>query len=49
MWSISFESEGRGYLNLYMEENPELNYHKDNEEYLTNIMTEITMITGRGE
>ena len=32
-----------------MEENPELNYHKDNEEYLTNIMTEITMITGRGE
>ena len=32
-----------------MEENPELKFHKDNEEYLTNIMTEITMITGRGE
>lgn len=31
------------------EENPELNYHKDNEEYLSNIMTEITMITRRSE
>lgn len=26
-------------------DNPELNYHKDNEKYLTNIMTEIAMIT----
>ena len=32
-----------------MDENPELNYHKDNEEYLMNIMAEIAMITGRGE
>ena len=29
--------------------NPELNYHKDNEEYLMNIMTEIAMITRRSE
>lgn len=28
--------------------NPELEYHKDNEEYLRNIMTEIAMITGSG-
>ena len=27
--------------------NPELHYHKDNEELLVNIMTEISMITGR--
>lgn len=32
-----------------MDENPELNYHKDNEEYLRNIMAEIAMITGKGE
>jgi hypothetical protein len=31
------------------EANPELNYHKDNEEFLTNIMKEIAMITRRGE
>lgn len=30
-------------------ENPDLNYHKDNEEFLTNIMTEISMITRRSE
>jgi hypothetical protein len=29
--------------------NPELNYHKDNEEFLMNIMTEIAMITRRYE
>lgn len=29
--------------------NPELHYHKDNEEYLMNIMTEIAMITRRSE
>lgn len=29
------------------DENPELNYHRENEEYLMNIMTEIAMITGR--
>lgn len=29
--------------------NPELNYHKNNEEYLMNIMTEIAMITRRSE
>ena len=29
--------------------NPELNYHKDNEEYLANIMAETAMITRRGE
>lgn len=29
--------------------NPELNYHKDNEEFLVNIMTEISMITGRSK
>lgn len=29
--------------------NPELNYHKNNEEYLMNIMTEIAMITKRSE
>lgn len=32
-----------------MDENPELNYHKDNEEYLNNIIAEIAMITGRDE
>lgn len=31
------------------DENPELHYHKDNEEYLSNIMTEIDLITRRGE
>lgn len=29
--------------------NPELNYHKDNEEFLINIMKEIAMITRRSE
>lgn len=29
--------------------NPELNYHKDNEKYLKNIMTEISILTRRGE
>lgn len=29
--------------------NPELNYHKDNEEFLKNIMKEIFMITRKGE
>lgn len=29
--------------------NPELHYHKDNEEYLKNIMAEIAMITRRSE
>jgi hypothetical protein len=29
--------------------NPELNYHKDNEKFLTNIMKEIAMITRKGE
>ena len=29
--------------------NPELNYHKDNEEFLMNIMTEISMITRRSK
>jgi hypothetical protein len=29
--------------------NPELNYHKDNEKYLVNIMAEIAMITRRSE
>lgn len=29
--------------------NPELHYHKDNEEFLVNIMTEISMITGRSK
>ena len=29
--------------------NPELNYHKDNEEFLINIMKEISMITRRSE
>ena len=29
--------------------NPELNYHKDNEEFLKNIMKEISMITRKGE
>jgi hypothetical protein len=29
--------------------NPELNYHKDNEEYLANIMAETAMITRRSE
>lgn len=29
--------------------NPELNYHKDNEEFLVNIMTEISMITERSK
>jgi hypothetical protein len=29
--------------------NPELNYHKDNEEFLINIMKEISMITRKGE
>ena len=29
--------------------NPELNYHKDNEEFLINIMKEIYMITRKGE
>lgn len=32
-----------------MDDNPELNYHKDNEEYLRNIMAEIAMITRKGE
>ena len=32
-----------------MDENPELNYHKDNEEYLMNIMAEIAIMTRRGE
>ena len=30
-----------------MENNPELNYHKDNEAFLKNIMTEISMIIRR--
>ena len=29
--------------------NPEINYHKDNEEFLINIMKEIYMITRKGE
>lgn len=29
--------------------NPELNYHKDNEEFLINIMKEISMIMRKGE
>lgn len=29
--------------------NPELHYHKDNEEFLMNIMTEISMIIGRSK
>lgn len=29
--------------------NPDVHYHKDNEEYLKNIMAEIVMITRRGE
>lgn len=29
--------------------NPELNYHKDNEEFLINIMKEFSMITKKGE
>jgi len=32
-----------------MDESPELNYHKDNEKYLMNIMSEIAMITRSGE
>jgi hypothetical protein len=31
------------------EKNPELNYHKDNEEFLSNIMSEIAIITRKGE
>jgi DNA-binding ferritin-like protein len=31
------------------EANPELNYHKDNEEFLANIMKEIAIITRKGE
>jgi hypothetical protein len=31
------------------EANPELNYHKDNEEFLANIMKEIAMITRKSE
>lgn len=31
------------------DENPELRYHEDNEEYLKNIMAEITLITRRSE
>ena len=31
------------------DENPELHYHKDNEAFLMNIMTEISMISGRGK
>jgi len=31
------------------EENPELNYHKDNEEYLRNIMQEIAILTRQSE
>lgn len=30
-------------------DNPELHYHKDNEEFLTNIMKEITMISRKSE
>lgn len=30
------------------EKNPELNYHKDNEEFLENIIKEVMMITGAG-
>ena len=29
--------------------NPELNYHKENEEFLINIVKEISMITRKGE
>lgn len=32
-----------------VEEYPELNYHKDNKEYLGNILKEIAMITRKGE
>ena len=35
-------------IRLKEKENPELSYHRDNEEYLKNIMKEIEMIT-RGE
>ena len=31
------------------DENPELNYHKDNEEFLMNILTEVSMIMRRNE
>ena len=31
------------------DENPELRYHEDNEEYLKNIMAEIALITRRSE
>ena len=37
------------FLISLMDENPELNYHKDNEEYLMNIMAEIAIMSRRGE
>lgn len=45
--------KGSGYISSQCcgskEANPELNYHKDSEEYLANIMAEIPMITRRSE
>ena len=32
-----------------MDANPELNYHKDNDEFLKNIMAEVSMMVRRGE
>ena len=37
------------HIKRTINENPELHYHKDNEEYLKNIMDEINMITRRSE
>ena len=43
------ESFLQGKIKKIRDENPELSYHKDNEEYLKNIMTEISIILRRGE
>lgn len=39
----------QGKIRKSKEANPELNYHKDNEEFLANIMKEIAMIARKGK
>ena len=39
----------QGKIKKAKEENPELNYHEDNEMYLKNIMSEIALLTRRSE
>ena len=45
--SVDYQKQGK--IKKIRDENLELSYHKDNEEYLKNIMTEISIILRSGE